>query len=115
MSVRVHAIAKEIKKTSKEVLDILVERGYDLKSASSTIDNITAQSLIEEFSAEGDEPAVEEVSEKVTVSEAPQTEKVGDYDSQGTSQSIPLVKSNEVLERGGLSEKKPKRKKGRNS
>ena len=85
MSVRVHAIAKEIKKTSKEVLDILVERGYDLKSASSTIDNITAQSLIEEFSAEGDGPAVEEVSEKVTVSEAPQTEKVGDSDSQGTS------------------------------
>ena len=99
MSVRVHAIAKEIKKTSKEVLDILVERGYDLKSASSTIDNITAQSLIEEFSAEGDELAVEEVSEKVTVSEAPQTEKVGDSDSQGTSQSIPLVKSKEDLER----------------
>ncbi|MED5282262.1 MAG: translation initiation factor IF-2 N-terminal domain-containing protein, partial [Verrucomicrobiota bacterium] len=99
MSVRVHAIAKEIKKTSKEVLDILVERGYDLKSASSTIDNITAQSLIEEFSAEGDEPAVEEVSEKVTVSEAPQKEKVGDSDSQSTSQSIPLVKSKEDLER----------------
>ena len=99
MSVRVHAIAKEIKKTSKEVLEILVERGYDLKSASSSIDNITAQSLIEEFSAEGDEPAVEEVSEKVTVSEAPQTEKVGDSDSQSTSQSIPLVKSKEDLER----------------
>ena len=51
MSVRVHALAKEIKKTSKEVLDLLAERGYDLKSASSTIDNITAQSLKEEFSS----------------------------------------------------------------
>ena len=49
MSVRIHAIAKEIKKTSKEVLEILAERGYELKSASSTIDNITAESLIEEF------------------------------------------------------------------
>ena len=49
MSVRIHAIAKEINKTSKEVLEILAGRGYDLKSASSTIDNITAQSLIEEF------------------------------------------------------------------
>ena len=40
MSVRIHAIAKEINKTSKEVLEILSKRGYDLKSASSTIDNI---------------------------------------------------------------------------
>ena len=50
MSVRIHAIAKQTNKTSKEVIEILVERGYDVKSASSTIDNITAQSLIEEFS-----------------------------------------------------------------
>ena len=54
MSFRIHAIAKEINKTSKEVLEILAGRGYDLKSASSTIDNITAQSLIEEFIPEGE-------------------------------------------------------------
>ena len=54
MSFRIHAIAKEINKTSKEVLEILAERGYDLKSASSTIDNITAQSLIEEFIPDGE-------------------------------------------------------------
>ncbi len=64
MSVRIHAIAKEIKKTSKEVLEILAERGYELKSASSTIDNITAESLIEEFKS-----ATEEVSEEKNVSE----------------------------------------------
>jgi effector-binding domain-containing protein len=52
MSVRIHAIAKEIKKTSKELLEILAERGYELKSASSTIDNITAESLIEEFKSD---------------------------------------------------------------
>ena len=68
MSVRIHAIAKEINKTSKEVLEILAGRGYDLKSASSTIDNITAQSLIEEFIHEGEveSPNEEkEISEKV--------------------------------------------------
>ena len=49
MSVRIHAIAKETNKTSREVIEILAGRGYDVKSASSTIDNITAQSLIDEL------------------------------------------------------------------
>ena len=52
MSVRVHAIAKEVNKTSKELIEILTERGYDIKSASSTIDKITAQSIIDEFTLE---------------------------------------------------------------
>ena len=49
MSVRIHAIAKEVNKTSKEIVELLKSRGYDIKSASSTLDNITAQSIIEEF------------------------------------------------------------------
>ena len=97
MSVRVHAIAKEIKKTSKEVLDILVERGYDLKSASSTIDNITAQSLIEEFSVEEPESAAVEAHNTPDSSEKNETEI--DSDSQSSSGSIPLVKSKADLER----------------
>lgn len=52
MSVRVHAIAKEVNKSSKELIEILTERGYDIKSASASIDNITAQSIIDEFSVE---------------------------------------------------------------
>jgi translation initiation factor IF-2 len=55
MSVRVHAIAKEVNKTSKEIVEILKGRGYDIKSASSTLDNITAQSLIEEFGSTEEE------------------------------------------------------------
>ena len=31
MSVRVHAIAKQVNKTSKEIVGILKERGYDIK------------------------------------------------------------------------------------
>ena len=97
MSVRVHAIAKEIKKTSKEVLDILVERGYDLKSASSTIDKITAQSLIEEFSVEEPESAADEAHSTPDSSEKNETEI--DSDSQSSSGIIPLVKSKADLGR----------------
>ena len=39
MSFRVHAIAKEVGMTSKELVALLVERGYEIKSASSSIDN----------------------------------------------------------------------------
>jgi len=69
MSVRIHAIAKETDKTSKEIIDILAERGYEIKSASSTIDNITAQSLIEELQAvvkdstHGEDPATDHSAE----------------------------------------------------
>ena len=52
MSVRVHAIAKEVNKSSKELIEILTARGYDIKSASSSIDNITAQSIIDEYAVE---------------------------------------------------------------
>ena len=76
MSVRVHAIAKEVNKTSKEIVEILKERGYDIKSASSTLDNITAQSLIEEFSISEEEaqPAEEVVEEQPEASVQEKTE-----------------------------------------
>ena len=93
MSVRIHAIAKEINKTSKEVLEILAGRGYDLKSASSTIDNITAQSLIEEFIPEGEveSPKVEkEISEKVDPAPSEEVK---------SKSKAPIVKSKADLDR----------------
>ena len=93
MSVRIHAIAKEINKTSKEVLEILAGRGYDLKSASSTIDNITAQSLIEEFTInQNQEPDVgtSSVEEKV-VSTKDESSKV--------EKKAPIVKTKADLDR----------------
>ena len=93
MSVRIHAIAKEINKTSKEVLEILAGRGYDLKSASSTIDNITAQSLIEEFIPKGevDSPQLEkETSSKV---DSAPSEEVK------SKSKAPIVKSKADLDR----------------
>ena len=93
MSVRIHAIAKEINKTSKEVLEILAGRGYDLKSASSTIDNITAQSLIEEFTInQNQEPDVgtSSVEEKVVSTKD---------DSSKVEKKAPIVKTKADLDR----------------
>ena len=93
MSVRIHAIAKEINKTSKEVLEILAGRGYDLKSASSTIDNITAQSLIEEFISEGEVVSLKpekETSEKVDPSPSEEVK---------SKSKTPIVKSKADLDR----------------
>ena len=88
MSVRIHAIAKETSKTSKEVIEILVERGYDVKSASSTIDNITAQSLIEEFRQESSVPSDSADPEIEDTSSAEEKPK-----------DIPFVKTKQDLDR----------------
>ena len=96
MSVRIHAIAKEINKTSKEVLEILSKRGYDLKSASSTIDNITAQSLIEEFSSpSGEENSAASAPEKTSA-----TDK--ETPSGATSKKAPIVRTKADLDREKL-------------
>ena len=86
--VRIHAIAKETNKTSKEVIELLAERGYEIKSASSTIDNITAQSLIDEFK--------KEASEVVEV-DSPQVEEI--KESTEESKAVPFVKTKKDLDR----------------
>lgn len=65
----------------------MVERGYDVKSASSSIDNITAQSLIEELSKQG---VVSENSDAPQVAEELEEEKPAD---------IPFVKTKQDLDR----------------
>ena len=91
MSVRVHAIAKQVNKTSKELIQILTERGYDIKSASASIDNITAQSLIDEFLAEaGNAGADSEPDLTENTSEKPEKAKV--------SKKAPIVKSKAEIE-----------------
>ena len=88
MSVRIHAIAKETNKTSKEVIEILAERGYDVKSASSTIDNITAQSLIDEF---------KESSVLPENLESPKGEEKTEVKEKSTD--VPFVKTKQDLDR----------------
>ena len=91
MSVRVHAIAKQVNKTSKELIQILTERGYDIKSASASIDNITAQSLIDEFLADaGNAGADSEPNQTENTSEKPEKAKA--------SKKAPIVKSKAEIE-----------------
>ena len=93
MSVRIHAIAKQTNKTSKEVIAILAERGYEIKSASSTLDNITAQSLIDELSKDID-GAISDSAEQNNLNEEPQKEIVSSDDN-----NVPFVKSKQDLDK----------------
>jgi translation initiation factor IF-2 len=49
MSIRIHELARKIGMDNKELLSLLKERKYDVKSVSSTIDNISADALLTEF------------------------------------------------------------------
>ena len=64
MSIRIHELARKIGMDNKELLSLLKERKFDVKSVSSTIDNISADALMTEFKGrfpggEGDAPAPE--------------------------------------------------------
>ncbi len=56
MSIRIHELAKKIGMDNKSLLALLKERNFDVKTASSTIDNISAEALVEEL-AKPEEPA----------------------------------------------------------
>jgi translation initiation factor IF-2 len=60
MSVRIYQLSKEIDMENAELIALLRERGYEVKSASSTIDNISAESLREEFAPKKEEAEPEE-------------------------------------------------------
>lgn len=109
MSVRVHAIAKQVNKTSKEIVEILKERGYDIKSASSTLDNITAQSIIEEFTS-SDQEAQETADLVEEQTEAPVEEKAEDTKPSPKDQKIPIVKSKEDLEKERIEREESEKK-----
>ena len=57
MSVRIHQLSKDLGMENKELIELLKSRGYEVKSASSTVDNISAEALREEFAAQTPQPA----------------------------------------------------------
>ncbi|MDX2111753.1 MAG: translation initiation factor IF-2 [Verrucomicrobiota bacterium] len=67
MSVRVYQLSKEIGMENSQLMEILKTRGHDIKSASSTVDNISAASLREEFGVK----AVSDTTEAPAVREQP--------------------------------------------
>jgi len=75
MSIRIHELAKKIGMDNKQLLKLLQGRNFDVKSVSSSIDNISADALVEEFakpedaSAPEDAGAAEETSAKTSARE----------------------------------------------
>ncbi|MFM1851185.1 MAG: hypothetical protein RIS54_869 [Verrucomicrobiota bacterium] len=76
MSIRIHELAKKIGMDNKELLALLKERNFDVKSVSSTIDNISADALVQELKqpeaaapASVDEPEAEAVAESADQTE----------------------------------------------
>ncbi|MDQ8194363.1 translation initiation factor IF-2 [Coraliomargarita sp. SDUM461004] len=70
MSVRIHQLSKDIGMENKELIALLKSRGFEVKSASSTIDNISADALREEFAAQAPEPEVDEAVADVSAASA---------------------------------------------
>ncbi len=63
MSIRIHELAKKIGMDNKELLTLLKTRKFDVKSVSSTIDNISAEALVEELKKPEPEPVAPVVEE----------------------------------------------------
>lgn len=97
MSRRIYEISKELDMENKEVMEILRERGFEVKSASSTIDNISAEAFIEEFRNR----AANEAPDPEEAEPAPETPPVKEPEAPAKPK-IPagaIVKSKDDLER----------------
>lgn len=76
MSVRIYQLSKEIGMENAELIALLKERGYEVKSASSTVDNISAESLREEFAPDKGQAETEaEPEQAAEVEPAKEAEK----------------------------------------
>jgi translation initiation factor IF-2 len=73
MSIRIHELAKKIGMDNKELLALLKERKFDVKSVSSTIDNISAEALVDELKVKS-APAPAPVDAPATTAEEPKAE-----------------------------------------
>ena len=69
MSVRVYQLSKQVRMTNAELVELLRGRGYIVKSVSSTIDNISAEALVEEFTPKEEEQSAPELEEEAVVEE----------------------------------------------
>lgn len=92
MSVRIHQLSKQIGMENKELIQLLRERGFEVKSASSTVDNISAESLVEEFGVKADSSA--EVANDAPVEKPKPTKAKGPVFPSGV-----IVKSKADIER----------------
>jgi translation initiation factor IF-2 len=71
MSIRIHELAKKIGMDNKQLLALLKERKYDVKSVSSTIDNISAEAISQEFASHAQTAEVETAAPPATAPAVP--------------------------------------------
>ncbi|HKJ91059.1 MAG TPA: translation initiation factor IF-2 N-terminal domain-containing protein, partial [Oceanipulchritudo sp.] len=93
MSVRIYQLSKEIEMENAELIALLKERGYEVKSASSTIDNISAESLREEFG-----PKVEKGAGEADTPEEPPAEPVPEKEKRISLPQGAIVRSKAEIE-----------------
>ncbi|MBD5506818.1 MAG: translation initiation factor IF-2 [Lachnospiraceae bacterium] len=73
---KVHELAKELDRKSKELIDFLQAKGYEVKAAQSSIEDDAIALVKKEFGAAGKEkPAKEEKPQEVKPEAAPETAK----------------------------------------
>jgi nucleoside 2-deoxyribosyltransferase len=58
MSIKISEIARKIGMDNSQLLHLLKERGFDVHSVSSTIDNITAEAILNDFAAVSSPPSI---------------------------------------------------------
>ncbi len=75
MSIRIHQLSKKIGIDNKDLVALLQQRGYHVTSASSTIDNISADSLVQEFGRAGEGKGEAAAATEVEASTAVATEE----------------------------------------
>jgi len=85
MSIRIHELAKKIGMDNKKLLALLKERKFDVKSVSSTIDNISAEALSQEFASHASTEGTAEPVPAAPVADAP----VAVTKTSGDAESIP--------------------------
>lgn len=98
MSIRIHELAKKIGMDNKSLLALLKERNFDVKTASSTIDNISAEALEQEF-APPVEPTAPEPTAAPRVAPAPPTPPTSGPPPKVNLPAGVFVKSTADLER----------------
>ncbi|HUG11052.1 MAG TPA: translation initiation factor IF-2 [Opitutaceae bacterium] len=103
MSVRIHELAKRIDMDNKELLALLKARGFEVKTASSAIDPISAESIEKEFKSA--RPAATATTTEEPPVEAAPTQPVAVRPPQG---AFVKTASDIERERAAIEAAKPK-------
>ena len=88
MSVRIHQLSKDLGMENNELIDLLKSRGYEVKSASSTIDNISAEALREEFAVQAPQLAEPEAQVAPKLPEGAFVKSAADIEREHQEKSV---------------------------